>query len=352
MGKQFTLARAGEILAAPGSAGTVLWDLLRALPAGADPWAVANGALHLLTDFHSAWRFARNCQSIPAAAIREVLRRRPVKADAFVIFLHAMVDAAGPDEVVEAQWELALRAWLDLQTSYGWGSKQKKQKLRALANSPDVVCAAQASAAGGGPLVPIDLLAVLAIDASDASMDALLAHFTVAASDKGYALQRLKKIKTHAAELEPMRAMLAGIDRKLSERSAASPALLLAADMGLGELKALKFSIHLGCEELNAHDVPRYQVSLTVDSQASVWFHFACTHLANAMSMERTQFNSEKVWADALDLGTCDCRELPQWLARAAKKLKVTWAFERVKPHTPLRGKKREAITRWLSASL
>ena len=193
---------------------------------------------------------------------------------------------------------------------------------------------------------------MLAIDGSDASMDALLAHFNVAATDKGTALQRLKKIETHAADLAPMRAMLAGIDLQLSQRSAASPALLLAADMGLGGLKTLRFSLHLGSEELNAHQVPRYQVSLSVDSQASVWFHVACTHLLNAMSTERTQFNSEKVWLDALGLGACDARELPQWLGRAAKKLKVTWAFERVTSHTPLRGKKREALTRWLSASL
>lgn len=322
-------------------------DLLGRLPAGVDPSLVADAALALFDA--RPWAMARKSRRLPVAAIRELVARLPERNTPWATFVRVLVDPSAGDDALAARWTYALDAMLSLDTTYAWGSKPKKAKIRALAEDLDTLAAVQATAAAH-PLVRLDLLAVLAFDGSEASVDALVPHFGRAADSRDAMLDRLAALKVHARPTPAVNALLESVTAMLTERKASSPALELPPLIGLGPLDVFWFSGWFGSVEKNGNRVPKVQGGLTVDSRHANWFSISLSEVQASFPVHgrRTAFNAEKVHADELGLGTCTPAELPAWLARAMKTLDVTLDAASLSPRTHLRGKKRERLIEWL----
>lgn len=147
-----------------------------------------------------------------------------------------------------------------------------------------------------------------------------------------------------------MEALLSRVQGMLREREAASPALGLARDLGLGELATFWLEASLNSEELNANGVPLYQGQASIDSRWPTWFFVSVSRVdveSSARSPE-TRFDVAQVHADTLGLGRCSAAELPRWAREAAGTLGVTWRLVRLLPGTNVRGARRERLARWL----
>lgn len=334
--------------------GRELFELLRRLPADADPALAAKVSLGLIRGSiaqSGCWSFGRNCQRLPAAVIRHALpmlaeraRRRDHAERDSAIFLGALVDAGLDDAALERAWARALQALLDLETTYGWGSKQRKAKLAGLAADPEIVAATQAIAVGCEDAA-LDVLAVLCAEGSEASFDALMPHLQ-RAEDSGERLEWLRRLRIHAdAESAPIQSFLLSIDRALARLSERSGAIELAASLGFGRPKVFWFDAYLGSTTLlMPNNVPLYQGYLTVDSRRPDWFSLSVTRLEEQLGLTCTAFSRARE-QDDLGLGVCEAAELPAWLARAAAQLETEWT---VSLRSSLRGKKRQTLERWL----
>jgi hypothetical protein len=225
----------------------------------------------------------------------------------------------GP-EIVE-QWQGALKALLDLQSSYAWGSKQRRGKLKALAENPRFLAALQTAVVGGEHVLD-DMLAVLAADGSEASVDALLPRFVAAQKERSELLDQLERVKTHAAKTPAMDAMIKSLQGDLQVRNESSPALELARRIGL-EVKKVRVYLRLHSTTVNSRGAPLVQCAVTVDSTRPVWLS---VHLVQLEWDKRTSFTDEEVKDDTLGFGRCEAHELPAWLERARQELGVTWA--------------------------
>lgn len=323
----------------------LLDDALKQLPPDVDP-QLASAILAKQFDGPSVWAFARAYKKLPEPVIRALLVRLERRTNAFSIFLR--VYTADAPDLCDA-WERGLFRLLSLDTTYAWGSKQKRAKFTELASEPRVVEAIQAAVVANEE-ARIDALAVLAVDASDASVDALMPHFERAARDKNRKLDRLAMLRKYATATPAMTQMLARVDAMLDERNASSPALDLARHIGLGELKVFWFHKYVGSSTLNRNSVPWYQGHITVDSRESEWLAVSISEVPGSVAGRRlyTSFNAYVLKSDTLELGRCTPQELPQWLAASAKKLNFAWDFGEVGGRSNVRGAKRERITQWL----
>lgn len=194
----------------------------------------------------------------------------------------------------------------------------------------------------------IDFLAVLAIDASDASVDALLPHFERAAKEQDRGLDRLKMLKKYASPTPAMTAMLARVDAMLGAREAASPALAVAERIGLGAQTTFWFHTRFGSEQPNRQGVPLFQCNVRIDSRKADWMECRLSEVQDGDRVRHTSFTATKLEEDTFGLGRCDAEDLPRWLAAAATKLGFTWGPPS-DPWTSLRGKKRDHLVAWLT---
>jgi hypothetical protein len=313
-----------------------------------DPALVARAARALMAA--NGWAFARSCGELAPDAIRALLdepRDADGRADATLVFLKEAVPRDADDATLARAWAEALRALLDANTTYAWGSKQRRAKIRGLATS-SLLPAIQAVASGCTD-VPLDLLAVLAADGSEALADALLPHFHRAATSAGGSLDLLERLETHAADTPPIRAMLAEVQRLLADRQAASPALAVARAIGLGDLDSFWFWAFLGSRERNRNNVSSVQSNLGIDSTSATWFTVSISIVDPTSSAHRgTSFTNERLYRDDLGIGRCEAPELPSLLARAGQLLSIAWDFDAMSPRTNLRGKKRERLVAWM----
>lgn len=318
--------------------------LLRKLPDEVPSEIAADVALEL-RDEHSWWGFARNVQHLPQRVIEVIVDRLRDEPDSRLSIY--LLSALHESTSLERDWARAIDGLLDLNTTYGWGSKQRKAKIAGLAKGPLLPAIQAAASRGEGPT--LDMLAVLAADGSEGSVDALMPHFHAAASSQSDLLNHLERLKTHAAKTEPIRLMFESIERLLGKRNDESPALAFARSIGFD---VDTFSVHwsLWSEELNREHggVPVYQSHAEIDSTSADWFQVSVTHVPNSLADHRmTSFGSKGAHhIDQLGLGTCTPEELPAWFARAAKKLKVHWSVTLW--HSNLRGAKRERALAWM----
>jgi hypothetical protein len=179
-------------------------------------------------------------------AALELLREEPRSAER--IFLMEAVNADLGDAALVKAWAAALQWLLDLSLTYAWGSKQRKARFRALAASPVVVRAIQAAVVGVAEEAPIDMLAVLAIDASDASIDALLPVFSNGKRDSG-----LELLKVHATQNAAMQAMLTAVtSRRMKKEETSAAVSFIAQVLALdAPPKAVKCMVWLSSEQNN-----------------------------------------------------------------------------------------------------
>lgn len=311
-------------------------QVLRALPADIDPSLAAKAVCSLFP--RNEYWFARTCHDLPAPVIAEVRRRLPsMPQSSTIVFLREAAD-----------WKAAVTVLKVLQT----GSTQRLARLREVASGP-MLGALQASVAFGTDPIP-DMFSVLAIDGSEASVDALLPHFTRAVSEQSRLIERLVSLKKDAKPTPAMNAMFTQLDQLLHRRNATSPALDFARGLGF-DLETFSIDAYVSSQTLNRPNsrggVPLYQTHLSIDSTSATWFRVSVSCVPGDYSEgESTLFSSDsKVGRDGLELGRCEPAELPAWYVRGAKRLKTTWNWAEVKPRG-LRGKKRDQFLHWLSS--
>lgn len=304
-------------------------EQIRKLPGHVDPELAADVALEILVD--SAWAFSRDCKRLPPAVIRELLRRAPTEA-AHVYFTLA-VDPDAKDGALLASWARAIQGLADLETINRFASKQKKEKFQRLAKDEHLLPAIQGAAARGEN-VSMDMLAVLVADGSDESLDALIPHLDIAGSS--HRLDALRMLRVHAKDTPALRALLADLDRD-AEKSG-SPAHRIARLIGLPESTPFWFRA-----SLSSRDV---QLSVEIDSRKASWFRVDVARVDRGGIEGYTSFTHDRIHDDALGIGRCDAGEVPAWLARVAKQLRLAWDPPYITSN--VRGAKRDKIARWL----
>lgn len=144
----------------------------------------------------SHYSFVRATEVASEELITRLLERleQEKPRDPGVLFLHAAWDEAAP----RASWRAAVNALKAFGAFYTWGSKPKRERLTAIAKQPRLLAAVQTAAVGASE-VPDEYLAVLAIDGSDASLDALFPHFDAAMKDPTR-LDALARLTTFAKQ--------------------------------------------------------------------------------------------------------------------------------------------------------
>ncbi|MCP3061197.1 hypothetical protein LXT21_20660 [Myxococcus sp. K38C18041901] len=342
------------LLGAPSPDWERLTKALKKLPQDVDPVLAAGAVLHLLPEDRSSfWTFGRHCQQLPAPVIRAVLERLAGDMRPAVFFLRECVDREGSDEALCESWRAALQGMLDLDVTYAWGSKQRKAKLRGLAANPVLLQALQ-TVVVASEKVSLDMLAVLTIDASEASLDALIPHVERAVQSQGWELDRLEDLRTHASSTPALEALFERMEGLLQARRARSPALELARALGFGEPDVFWFRFYAtGGEEGDARSMTyRDHCHLNVDSRKPVWFDFSMATRGeqDALGMSETVFRvtSEGLRKDTLGLGDCEPTRFPEWMARGAERLRTRWSLEQMSVMTSLRGKQRTRLEAWL----
>jgi hypothetical protein len=335
MAKRLTKAAAEKALRQRGDA---LEEALRLLPDDVDPQLAARGALRLADT--SPDTFARACRWLRAPVIRAVLEGLAGDRRYHAVLLKELVHPGREDAALEAEWKAAVQALLDLDTLAGWGTKAKKARFAALAADPSLLPAVQA-VVGACEDVPQDMLGVLATDASEASVDALLPHFERAARGRGQDLDLVAALRVHARPSPALDALLARAEARRGERLQRSPALELARTLGLGALKAFRLEAKL----LSVG--PHFCAQLLVDSRQASWFSVG-VYAVGREDGRVTSFTAEGLESDGLKLGACRPEELPAWLGRAARKLRRPWSHGMSFTATNVRGAKEEALLKWL----
>lgn len=324
-------------------------DALKALPEDVDPALAARAALGLIGDSHySTWLFARTCRRLPVPVIRVILAQLEADRRPHAFILREYVRSNEDADTLCSDWDEAMQVLLDLETTYAWGSKQKRAKFQALAARQRVLQALQ-TAAVACEKVSLDLLAVLAADASEASLDALIPHIERAVRQQDWELDRLQDLHTHARSTPVMDDLFSRMKALYEARQARSPALGLARELGFGEPDVFWFQVQLYSPEL-AGSRDRQQVHLSVDSRSATWFRISVSESnpADILRPRSTAFTSDKVFCDDLGLGTCEPAAFPSWLAAVAQRLRTQWNFDGMHLRASVRGKKRVPLERWL----
>lgn len=281
----------------------------------------------------SHYRFARSTEALSAEELRPVLDAltRAHPADPAVLFLRSAVD----ERDLERSWRAAVNALKLFGSMYAWGSKQKREKLAAVAKAPRLLAATQAATAASASVAD-EYLAVLVLDGSDESVDALLPHFDRALKDPTR-LEALERLRTYAKKTPALEALLGRVDAERAARAKSSPVQELARRLDLmrGERFRVDVSLEAG---------PSGRLDVRLDSEApahfSIWLRFGSYE-------QHTAFDGVALRNDKLGLGASTLDELPGWVARAEKKLGVK--FERSTARaTHLRGARLTAFLAWL----
>lgn len=309
-------------------------ESIRKLPADIDPVVAADVVLELLVD--SAWAFSRECKRLPPTVMRELLRRRPT--DSTHVYLTLAVDPDEPDAVLEKSWGRAVQGLADLETINSWHSKQKRAKFLALAETDHLLHAIRGASANGDN-VSNNMLAVLVADGSDESIDALVPHL----EPIGDRLDAMRLLRVHAKDTPRLRTLFAQLDDDAEK--AGSPAQRIARLVGLPHEKQFWFTASIW-SATPEHQLPAVQLHITIDSRKAAWFGVNVAKTARGTIAGCTTFTHELVHDDGLDLGRCEAGDLPTWLIKVAKRLRVTWDTPLIS--SSVRGAKRTQISSWL----
>jgi hypothetical protein len=329
------------------SGGRELYAELKRLPGDVD---VSLASMRVIEMFkNGGFGFARSFRRhLPLPVIEAVVEKLERDFEQYegrfrnnVVLLLERLRLRTQEESIHDAWRHALQLLLDIDTTYGWGSKQRKTKLRGLSESPITVATLQAvCVASERP--KLDVLVVLALEGSDESMDALMPHFST--SDFDAKLERLEALRTHIPR-DGSRAdvWLKTAETQLQEHRHDSPALAFAESLGFTGTKKFWFECSIGTVERSPNRLnPRFRCSIHLDSRRSTWFG---VHVYQVEGRRRSYFG-ETTAVDELELGSCLPAELPDWLTRAAEKLQCSWGEPYFR--SSLRGKKRQALLDWL----
>lgn len=290
----------------------------------------------------SWYRFARSTEALEAVVMRAILgelegwaQEAPTnprdieRRKAASIFLRAAVDDA-TDETLLTTWRAAVNALKVFESQYAWGSKEKASRLRDVQSDARLLEASRAAAVGS-QVVPLELLAVLALDGSEASADALLPHVERALTDEAQ-LEPLSRLGRYAAKTKAMTSLMALITDRLEAARTASPVMELAKSLGLAS-------------------GPRFRVDVRVVGEGNTGFTLSLDSARPGPAFRGWVDTGQRTKHRMLNLedGTTVCAlpELPTWLRSAAKDLGTSWKFETVSAQH-LRGPRLKAFLSWL----
>lgn len=281
-------------------------------------------AVQLLTQGGVFWaKFAHAGTDLNPGQIRSLLAKldlhlrkaknpRNAPLDA-VTYLRAMIDDSS-DARLEQTWREAMVGLDGVQAyQYPWGNKNKTKKLRELAKDARVLHAFQASAVACES-ISRDVLALLMIDASDASGDALMPHFERALKDPDR-LEALEEVQRH--ESPATAALFSRARGELQQIRAASPVLELGRQFGLAKGDRFKLTVELRATKpvkRNTFDV----AMIFFDSNESPGFKLRHGQVT------QTPTSHSAWWNDV----TSTLPGLAKSLAKVAKKQNVEWSFE------------------------
>lgn len=319
-----------------------LMEVLWRLPLDVDRRIVAKAALRLFVpERRGSYNFARGAHSLPADVIPLVikgLKKHRNHATALYV-VEAMRDSVRTED-----WREALGALFDMERdNFSWGSKERRGWIQATAKNPRLLAAVQAAVVGGAE-PHRDMFGVLVADGSEASMDALLPHFARAERDATSLLEQLKKLETHAKKTPAFEAMLASVQRRLATRNEKSPCLALARSLGF---EGDRFRGRVALWSTNS----RYEGMVTLDSKKAKWLSVFLRNptgpvIVGWLRRPTTAFDNESLRTDDLKLGASALADLPAWLARAEKKLKIQWRTDAAT--LDLRKADAARVTEWL----
>ena len=286
---------------------------LRTLPNDIDPELAVQAILRLF-EHPSTFQFGKACKKLPHSVIRAFLALELDQPHH--LFLRLAVD----DAKLASTWEAAVQALLDLDLTYAWGSKQRRERFQKLAATPAILAAIQGTVAHSKD-PSRDMLAVLVADGGDASLDALVPHLDAALVGQDRRLERLTDLRKHAKQTPALDALFGEIETALETRNAASPALALGPVIGIGHVEPLFFDVWIYASDLS-------RAIVMIDSRKSPCFHASWWHGKQQIVCE-------------------DAANLPAWLAQVEVDCGIQWRYAEMWSSC-LRGKKRDMVTRWL----
>lgn len=293
----------------------------------------------------SWYRFARSCEAVGPDVIRGVLARLDTWAPApaptagaqqrrrvAALFLQAAVED-GDDAQLRATWRAAVDALKVFESQYAWGSKEKAARLSDVCADPRLVEATRAAAVGA-MVVPLELLAVLAMDGSAASVDALMPHVERALTNEAY-LEPLSRLARYAAKTKAMTALMTLVESRLDAARGASPVMTLAKSLGIASGTRFRVDVRASGQENTA-----LWVSLDSARPGPAFIGWV---------QARERAKSQLLHRDD---GTtvCPLEQLPAFLRRAADELDVTWDFAGATT-SHLRGPRLQTFLAWLSGA-
>lgn len=261
----------------------------------------------------SWYRFSRSSETLTEAVALKLLVELERVPSAGAVFLRAAVDPAD----FEATWRPAVLALKTLAAQYSWGSKQKRAGLKQIAEAPRLLAATQAAASCDE--VPLELLGVLAIDASEASADALMPHFLQATAPGGR-LERFSILRTYLKDTAWTRQLLAAVEEKSATRRQESPLSRVAVSLGIDGAPPFQVNLTIDGAARGKGRPARVDLRLKAGREPVVWVK------ANADLVRSTNRAVE-----------CGVDQLPAMFAREARKLDVRWKFSRGPGDLPAR---------------
>jgi hypothetical protein len=255
-----------------------------------------------------------------------------VQGDLHSLFMRVAVP--GP-EVVE-QWVEGIDALRKLTNpeiarSDKWGSRKRLATIRALAQRPLLVDAVRAVVVTATEPLEIDWFAVLAADASEASLDALMPHAARALEGDVALMELLRAVLDKLPGSDGLSRLREGLSRSWTQKLAASGVDTLATELGVPP-KRLRFRASL---EAPGDDWrTRSSARLIVDGRAAK----AVDGTLDVVRALRAGESERKVSS----LSGRSLAEATQVIQRASQ-----WASITI--NTSLRGKHREQVRGWLS---
>lgn len=254
--------------------------------------------------------------------------------------MRAAIDVDAEDALLEREWKETLEALHDLGTSYPWRSRQKRQKLEGIANAPRLVRATQ-TAVVGTEAPPLEMLAVLAIDSSEASLDALIPQF---AGSNG--IERLEALRLYARDSATMAALIRDVETRLGARHQASRALsFVQRTFGIDASKRrLKFELAMYAQPATRRPAT-HLFEWSLNSREQEWWRLNVVRFDDEAW---SRFGSRGRSEDALELGECgELENLPKWLEGVRRRLKLSW-YRPPSVESSLRGRQKERVIDWL----
>jgi hypothetical protein len=289
---------------------------------GADPALAARVVLRLAEQPH--W-LPHLCADLPVTVLRAVVAAETTGARQ--LFLRLAVPTGARAAELHRAWRRAIDALAQLgETALALDHDLRRSRLAALAADPHVLAIVQGVVANVAD-PPVEMLAVLAIDGGDLSLDALIPHLEALAR-RDVRLERLAQLRGLARRTPALDAVFAELDGALAERRRTSPALALAAGFGVRGIPVLACSFRLASIESNQLGVPRVQGHASIDSRTEPWLTVWMSSVRGTLDRTldaETRLHDTGLVADGLGLGGCAPADLPAWLATAARTLQIQW---------------------------